>query len=103
MGDIMEKKLKTIRTLKSIFTIITIIVGIITIIDFIVPDPVLFIDEAFLASITGLLTIITSTLDDKEKEIINGNKVNIKPEEISNISVAVGDVTKNIKRIKKNK
>ncbi len=99
----MENKLKRIRLFKNIFTIATIIVGIITIIDFIIPDPILFIDEALLASITGLLTILTSTLDDKEKEILNGNKTNIKQEEVSKIAGAVGDVTKNIKRIKKNK
>ena len=98
---IMDKKIKRIRTIKELFTVGTIILGIITVVDFIIPDPIILVDEALLASLTGLFTIITSTLDDKEKELINGNNAKIKQEEVSKIVSAASDVSKNIKRIKK--
>ena len=96
-----NKKLKRVILFKNIFSILFFLSVLITLIDFIVPDPILFIDEALLASITGLFTIILSTLDDKERELRKGNNTNIKQEDISKIAVAVGDVTKNIKKLKK--
>ena len=96
-----DKKLKKIKSLKNIFTIGFIIVLVLTIIDIIIPDPIILIDEALLASLTGLFTIILSTLDDKEKELINNNKVSIKQEDVTKVATAVNDVVKNVKKMKK--
>ena len=53
------KKIKKLEALKTVCTVITILVGIVTVVDIFVPDPILLLDEAALASITGLFTMLT--------------------------------------------
>lgn len=83
----MEKQTKTYEILRIILIVLTIAIGVITIVDIFVPDPVFALDEAALASITGLLTFLITLVSKKEDELKNGinNKMDSKDiEELTN-------------------
>ena len=94
-------KIKKLERVKTFCTIITILVGIITVIDIFIPDPIFLLDEAALASITGLFTVITSSIDNKIKDLRNGNTLKINREDITNITNAVGNTANEVKRSRK--
>jgi len=97
------KEIKRLEGLKTLFMILTIITGIITVVDYILPDPILFIDEAAFTAIVGLFTFITSTIDSKIKSIRNGEKLKITTEDVKGFTNAVGNTTNTIKNSKNNK
>ena len=92
------KKIKKLEALKTVCTVITILVGIVTVIDIFVPDPILLLDEAALASITGLFTMLTSSIDNKIKDLRNGNKFKVSKEEITELTNAVGTTANAVKK-----
>ena len=95
------KKIKKLEALKTVCTVITILVGIVTVVDIFVPDPILLLDEAALASITGLFTMLTSSIDNKIKDLRNGNKLRVSKEEITSLTSAVGSTANEVKRSRK--
>ena len=97
------KEIKRLEGLKTLFLILTIIVGIITVFDYIVPDPILFIDEAAFTAIVGLFTFITSTIDSKIKSIRNGEKLKLTNADVEGFTNAVGNTTNTIKNSKNNR
>ena len=97
------KEIKRLEGIKTLFMILTIIVGIITVVDYVVPDPILFIDEAVFTAITGLFTFITSTIDSKIKNIRNGQRLQITNEDVQGFTNAVGNTTNTIKNSKNKK
>lgn len=76
----MEIQIKTYHILRIVLIIATILFGVITIIDIFVPDAIFALDEAALASITGLLTFLITLVSKKEDELKNGinNKMDSK-------------------------
>ena len=97
------KEIKRLEGIKTLFMILTIIVGIITVVDYIIPDPVLFIDEAVFTAIVGLFTYITSVIDSKIKNIRNGEKLKLTSADVEGFTNAVGNTTNSIKNSKNNK
>jgi len=91
-------KIKKLERLKTICMSFTILVGIITVIDLFLPDPVLLLDEAALASITGLFTMFTSSIDSKIRDLRNGNKLKISNEEITDLTNAIGTTANAVKK-----
>ena len=95
------KKIIKLEALKTVCTVITILVGIVTVVDIFVPDPILLLDEAAVASITGLFTMLTSSIDNKIKDLRNGNKLRVSKEEITELTSAVGSTANEVKRSRK--
>ena len=82
----MEKQIKTYGILKIVLIVLTVIIGVITIVDIFVPDPVFALDEAALASITGLLTFLITLVSKKEDELKNGEKKKLDSKEIDELT-----------------
>lgn len=82
----MEKQIKTYQVLRIILIILTIVVGVITIVDIFMPDPVFALDEAALASITGLLTFLITLVSKKEDELKNGENKKLDSKEIEELT-----------------
>ena len=97
----MDKQIKTYSILRIILIILTIALGVITIVDIFVPDPVFALDEAALASITGLLTFLITLVSKKEDELKNGvnNKMNSK--DIEELTTKVTNTASEVKRSRK--
>jgi hypothetical protein len=97
----MEKQTKTYEILRIILIVLTIAIGVITIVDIFVPDPVFALDEAALASITGLLTFLITLVSKKEDELKNGinNKMDSKDiEELTNKATNAAKAVKSSRR-----
>lgn len=92
------KKIKRLESLKTLFTTLAIIVAVITVIDIFIPDPILLLDEAALASITGLFTFIMAHIDDKIKKLRTGNSAKVSMDEVKEITSAVSSTANTIKK-----
>lgn len=99
----MEKQIKTYHVLRIVLIIATILFGVITIIDIFVPDAIFALDEAALASITGLLTFLITLVSKKEDELKNGIESKLKPEEIEEITTKATKAASAVKSSRKNK
>lgn len=92
------KKIRKLQRAKAFFLSITIIIGIITIIDIFVPDPILFLDEAALASLTGFFMFMCSSIDAKISDLKMGNTAPIKVQDVKEITTRLNDTAKSVKR-----
>ena len=70
MSDSTATKIASLEVTNNLLKAATITAGVVTVIDLFVPDPVFGLDEAALASITGLLKLIVliSILDILKKQ-----------------------------------
>ena len=91
------KKINTLNIMKAMFMSLTVLVGVITIIDIFIPDPILFLDEAALASITGVLTLICGAIDSKIKDLKSGKDFNVNNEEVKQLTDALGNTASVVK------
>lgn len=93
-------KIKNYETLKGLFTFLTTVSAIITFLDLIIPDAILFLDEAALASVTGVFVFLITFFDKKIDELRSGKDAKITPQELTEISSVISDSKKTKKEIK---
>lgn len=84
-------KLKTLQTAGKALKIATTAVGVITIIDWVVPDPVLGIDEIGLTALTTLLGTASTIVNNKIAQLESTGEVNMSMEEVQKLAKQVGD------------
>lgn len=94
-------KIRRLEQLKTVFMTLAIVIGIITVVDIFIPDPILLLDEAALASITGLFTLIMTQIDEKIKKLKSGNNANVTLDEVKTITTAAGSTANAIKKSRK--
>ncbi len=99
----MEKQTKTYEILRIILIVLTIAIGVITIVDIFVPDPVFALDEAALASITGLLTFLITLVSKKEDELKNGINNKMDSKDLEELTTKATKAAKAVKSSRKNK
>lgn len=97
MSDENASKIVRLDTLNSILKAATGAVGLITVIDYIIPDPVLGLDEAALTAITGLLGYSSSLVNNKIDSIANSDDADLKMEEITKLTDQLTNVASKIK------
>ena len=97
----MEKKIKKYKVLEIILIICTILVGVITVIDIFVPDPIFALDEAALATITGLLTFLSSIVRRKIEELKNGENKKMDSKEVEDIVTKVSETANAVSKSRK--
>ena len=98
-----KNRLKRLEIIEKILTIATIVVGIITVIDIFIPDPIFLLDEAALASITGLCQLIAGLVRSKMDEIENGGKAKLDYKEVEEVTNRVKEAAKTVKNSRKKK
>ena len=92
------KKIKKLERAKALFLSFTVIIGIITIIDIFVPDPILFLDEAALASLTGFFMFMCSSIDAKISDLKEVGKAHVKVEDLKEITTHLNETANSVKR-----
>lgn len=94
MSDKAADKIIRLETLNSILKLATASVGIITVVDYVVPDPVLGLDEAALTGITGLFGYAVSVVNNKIDAIAKDEDSSMKIEEVNNLSNQLKGIVK---------
>lgn len=97
----MEKKIKKYKIIETILIICTILVGLITVIDIFVPDPIFLLDETALATITGLLTFLSSLVRRKIEELQNGENKKIDSKDVEDIVTKVSETASAVNKSRK--
>ena len=97
----MEKQIKTYKILRVILIIATILFGVITIVDIFVPDAIFALDEAALASITGLLTFLLTLVSKKEDELNKGINKKMDSKDLEELTTKATNAAKAVKSSRK--
>ena len=84
-------KVKSLEVAGKALKIATAAVGVITVIDWIVPDPVLGIDEIGLTALTTLLGTASTIVSNKKAQLEATGEVNMSMEEVQTLAKQVGD------------
>lgn len=98
-----KNRLKRLEVIEKLLTVATIVVGIITVIDIFIPDPIFLLDEAALASITGLCQLIAGLVRSKMDELENGGKGKIEYKDVEKVTTKVSETAKTVKNSRKKK
>ena len=98
-----KNRLKRLEVIEKLLTVATIVVGIITVIDIFIPDPIFLLDEAALASITGLCQLIAGLVRSKMDELENGGKGKIEYKDVEKVTNKVSETAKTVKNSRKKK
>ena len=102
MSDDTAAKIVRLDTINSILKAATGAVGLVTVIDFIVPDPVLGLDEAALTAITGLLGCSASIVNNKIEKLANSDDASLQMDEITRLTGQLGEVAGKVKQSRGN-
>ena len=98
MSDKAAKKIISLEGTSKLLKLATTGVGIITIIDFIVPDPVLGLDEVALASITGVLGYASSLVNNKINDLASNGETTMQMDEITGLTEQIGTAASAVKK-----
>ena len=93
MSDETAEKIGRLEILNNVLKVATIGAGILTAIDYIFPDPVPFLDEALLTSITIALKSGNSIVENKIKDYATTGQANLTMEDcqsLTNRLIAIG-------------
>lgn len=101
MDSKISKKIERLKLLKAFFILSTVFIGIITVIDIFLPDPIFLLDEAALASITGLFTYLSNFVDQKIKSLQKEKSATLNIHEVKDITNAFSDTANEIKKSRK--
>lgn len=102
MTDATAKKIGKLETTNKALTTAMLASGIVTIIDYIVPDPVIGIDEALLTTLTGTLAYAQRRVDKHINDLANTGSTRIEADEVANLSNQIINITNDVKA-RKNK
>lgn len=103
MTDTTATKIASLEVTNKILKAATITAGVITVIDLFVPDPVLGLDEAALASITGLLKYSSTIVENKIEALANSDDASIKIDEVTKLTEQLTKTATDVKRSKSQK
>lgn len=103
MTDTTATKIASLEVTNKLLKAATITAGVITVIDLFVPDPVLGLDEAALASITGLLKYSSTIVENKIESLANSDDASIKIDEVTKLTEQLTKTATDVKRSKSQK
>lgn len=103
MSDSTATKIASLEVTNSLLKAATITAGIITTIDVFTPDPVFGLDEAALASITGLLKYSSTLVENKIEDLANSDDTSIKMDEVTKLTEQLSNAASNVKRSRSTK
>lgn len=103
MSDTTATKIASLEVTNKLLKAATITAGVITVVDLFVPDPVLGLDEAALASITGLLKYSSTIVENKIEALANSDDASIKIDEVTKLTEQLTKTATDVKRSKSQK
>lgn len=86
MQDSTATKIASLEVTNKILKAATIGAGVITVIDLFTPDPVFGLDEAALASITGLLKYSSTLVSNKIDSLANSDDASLQIDEVTKLT-----------------
>lgn len=86
MSDKTAGKIQTLEITNKILTAATLAAGFATVVDLIIPDPVIGLDEAALAALTGLLKYSSSLVDNKINQLVESDDAELKMKEVEGLT-----------------
>ena len=99
MDDATASKINKLEITNKLLNSAMVLAGFATVIDFVIPDPILGLDEATLVAITTALKIVRI----KIKKHINDLAIEIKQEDVVDLSKKLINIAENIKSNRKNR
>lgn len=103
MSDSAANKIISLEATNEILKLAGKAAGIITIINFIIPDPVLGLDEMALAAITGLLNMASNMVENKIDAVANSGDASLQMSEIMQLTEQMGNVATSVKSSRMNR
>ncbi len=92
-------KIQKLERVNKALVAATTVCGIITFIDFIVPDPVLFVDEAVLTGITSLLGTASGIVNKNIKSLVNNENTDFTMQDVQKLTNQINSI-KNVQKEK---
>ena len=92
-------KIKKLEKVNKALVAATAVCGIITVIDYIVPDPVLFVDEAVLTGITSLLGTASGIVNKNIKSLVNNENAEFTMQDVQKLTNQINSI-KNVQKEK---
>lgn len=97
MSDETASKIGKLEIANKVLSAAMAISGVVTVIDYIVPDPVIGLDEAALTAITGALTFAKNRVDNHIDELAKSGDTRLQADEVNKLSSKIIDVVNSIK------
>jgi len=92
MTDEVAYKIKNLEKVNKALVAATTVCGIITFFDFIIPDPVLFVDEATLTGVTSLLGAASGIVKNNINKLVNGENAEFKIEDVQKLTKQINNI-----------
>ena len=86
MDDKTAGKIYSLEILNKVLVGATVAAGFATAVDLVIPDPIIGLDEAGLAALTGLLTYASSLVDNKISKLAASEDANLKMKEANELA-----------------
>lgn len=103
MSDSTATKISSLEVTNNLLKAATITAGVVTVIDLFVPDPVFGLDEAALASITGLLKYSSTVVENKIEDLAKSDDASIKMDEVTKLTEQLSNTAKAVKSSRNHK
>lgn len=100
MSNDVALKINRYEVANKILKAATAAVGVVTVIDLFVADPIAGLDEAALATITGLLGYSTTLVNNKIEDLAKTGNAQVQVEEINKLTEQIGTVANKVKERK---
>lgn len=97
MTDSTATKIASLEATNKLLKAATVGAGVITVIDLFTPDPVFGLDEAALASITGLLKYSSTVVDNKIDSLAKSDDVSLQMDEVTKLTEQLSKVAGAVK------
>lgn len=103
MDDATASKINKLEITNKLLNSAMVLAGFATVIDFVIPDPVLGLDEASLVAITTALKIVRTKIKNHINDLAISGETEIKQEDVVDLSKKLINIAENVKSNRKNR
>ena len=103
MDDATASKINKLEITNKLLNSAMVLAGFATVIDFVIPDPILGLDEATLVAITTTLKIVRIKIKKHINDLAISGETEIKQEDVVDLSKKLINIAENVKSNRKNR